>query len=800
MVQSVTRTSSRKSSVSYRATILAAATLAICALGSICFVHAKNGDESQQAMQAVDEANPLVGTAPLDQLSLIGNAPPPGEPLYSGMTSPGASYPHSSVESAPVNNNLDLSYPTGVGTPYYYSNPTMIGFTGGGGSSYGGYAEPMVMPVVGDWTVPPSYSQAYYDKSREKASPGYYSVYLDTFHTQVELTATPWTSLMRFTFPASHRSNVIVNLRRGGGDVEVIGDRTIRGVDAGGHGKHGTWFVAEFSRPFAGFGTFIARPDHENWGIGDKDVQADRRKVSGSFAGAYVTFDTQAGEQVLVKIAHGDTAAAAEQKLHDEDPDGDFARVHAQARAAWEKLFDRVQVTGGTSKQRMLFYSTLYHSFASPRLLARKGEHFTDTNGKDQVADYDRYGPVPFWDTGRNQITLLMLLEPKVVQDIMRSELEMARERGYMNTSFHGDHAAFLYDGAWQRGIPFDYAAAYTYLRKNATDPKGPRGYLAEYEKNGWIADIVPEGNPSPPYAGGKAGVATTQEYAWDDHALADIARRLGKADDAKMFMQRASNYRNVFDPSVGFMRGKTADGKWISPFDPREPYYNFMSKEGSGWSTLWLVPHDVQGLVDLLGGRDAFNAKLDTFFSTPYQPKGVCRDCTGVIGQYVQGNQPDQQAAYLYAWSGQPWKTQALSRRILAELYGSDASGYGYPGMDDQGSTSSWYVLSAMGFYPVDPSSPDYIIGSPIFDTVRLQMGNGKVFKIIARNNSATNKYIQSATLNGKPWTKPWFSESDIVNGATMVLTMGPQPNKTWGADPADAPPSMSARKAASH
>jgi predicted alpha-1,2-mannosidase len=403
---------------------------------------------------------------------------------------------------------------------------------------------------------------------------------------------------------------------------------------------------------------------------------------------------------------------------------------------------------------------------------------------------------VPFWDTGRNQITLLMLLEPGVVQDIMRSELDRAHERGYMNTSFHGDHAVFLYDGAMQRDIPFDYAAAYDALRKNATDPRGPRGYLAEYDKNGWISDIVPAGNPSPPYAGGKAGVATTLEYAWDDHALADVARRLGKKDDADLFERRSANYRNVFDPSTGFFRGRTDDGKWISPFDPAEPYYNFMMKEGSGWSTLWLVPHDVQGLMNLLGGRDAFNARLDTFFSTPYQPRGICRDCTGVIGQYVQGNQPDQQAPYLYAWSGQPWKTQALVRRILADLYGSDASGYGYPGMDDQGSTSSWYALSAMGFYPVDPATPDYIIGSPIFDRIRLRLGNGKVFEIVARNNSDRNPYIQSATLNGKPWTKPWFSHSDIAEGATLVLTMGPAPSKTWGTDPNDAPPSMSAAK----
>jgi len=785
-------------SVRSRQELLATA-LVVLALAGTAVAHAHESSASQPAMHAVDEANPLVGTAPLDRQSLIGNAPPPGEPLYSGMTSPGATLPHSAVEAAPVNVNIDLSYPAGVPTPYDYNSPTMIGFTGGGGSTYGGNAQPMIMPVVGDWTVPPDYAQSYYDKSREKASPGYYSVYLDTFHTWVELTATQWTSLMRFTFPASHRAHVVVNLRRQGGKVEVVDDHTIRGMAAGKDAANsidGPWFVIEFSRPFARFGTFRALPRQDGWDLGDKDVKAGRRRVSGSYAGAYVTFDTHAGEQVLVRVAHGHSVAEAEQRLREEDPHGDFARVHAQARAAWARLLGRIQVSGGTPKQRMLFYSTLYHSFASPQMVARKGQPFTDAHGQTQIASYDHYGPVPFWDTGRNQIVLLMLLEPKVLQDIMRSELDRARERGYMDTSFHGDHAVLMYDGAWRRGIRFDYAAVYPWLRRNATDPDGPRPYLAEYMKNGWISDIVPPGNPSPPYADGKAGVATTLEYAWDDHALADMARRLGKTGDARMFLARAANYRHVFDPSVGFMRGRTADGKWISPFDPGEPYYNFMMKEASGWSTLWLVPQDVQGLIDLLGGRTAFNAKLDAFFSTPYRAKGICRDCTGLIGEYVQGNQPDQQAAYLYAWSGHPWKTQALVRRILAELYGSDASGYAYPGMDDQGSTSSWYVLSAMGFYPVDPSTPDYILGSPIFDRVRLRMGNGKVLEIDARNNSAKNIYIQSATLDGKPLNRPWFSQADIANGATLVLTMGPKPNKAWGADPADAPPSMTPRQ----
>lgn len=750
------------------------------------------------ATSSVDLANPLVGTAPLDQQILIGNSPPPGEPLYTGMTTPGASLPESATEAAPVNINADLGFATGVPVAYDYRRPTMVGFSAGG-STYGARGAPMVMPVVGDWTVPPDYATSYYDKATEKASPGYYAVDLATFHTKAELTATQWTSLMRFTFPQSHRSNVIVNLRRAGGEVEVVGDHMLRGVATAGRRDRdadGPFFIAEFSRPFTSFGTFHSEVTAKGEGLGHEDVQAGRRQVSGDYAGAYLTFDTRAGEQVVVRVAHGHSAEEAEQRLKAQDSDADFDRVHAKAREKWARLFDRVQVSGGTPKQRMLFYSTLYHSFASPRMIARKGEHYTDASGHDQVADYDHYGPVPFWDTGRNQIALLMLLQPDVIKDIMRSELDRARERGYMNTSFHGDHAIFLYDGAWQRGIDFDYAAAYEYLRKNATDPKGPRGYLAEYDKQGWISDIVPEGNPSPPYAGGKAGVATTLEYAWDDYALADFARRLGKTDDAAMFARRAANYRNVFDPSVGFFRGRTEDGKWISPFDPGEPYYNFMMKEGSGWSTLWLVPHDVEGLMTLLGGRDGFNAKLDAFFSTPYTAKGVCRDCTGLIGQYVQGNQPDQQAAYLYAWSGQPWKTQALTRRILDRMYGSDATGYGFPGMDDQGSTSSWYVLSAMGFYPVDPSRPEYIIGSPIFDRVRLRLGNGKIFEIVARNNSERNQYIQSATLNGKPWSKPWFSHADIANGATLVLTMGPEPGKTWGSAVQDAPPSMTPAK----
>ena len=745
----------------------------------------------------MDYANGLVGTAPLDKQNLIGNAPPPGEQLYSGITSPGAELPQSATDLAPINNNLDLDYPAGVGAPYYYPNRTMIGF------SSGGYFGPTVMPVVGNWIVPPERSGSVYDKAREKSSPGYYSVYLDDFKTKVEMTATTWTGIYRFTFPKTEKAHVLLDLGRIGGDIEVVGDNMVRGQVhfSGRQARAGVlddaYFVAEFSRPFQTFGTFRQIPPTPEQTraplLGDKDVERAVRNISGHYAGAYLQFSTTAGEQVLVKIAHGRSYAVAEARLQKEDPGWNFDGVRRRAEDAWAKKLNQIEVTGGTEKERMLFYSCLYHSYASPRLVARKGEQFTGLDGKVRTASYDRYGPVPFWDTGRNQVVLLTMLEPDVMEDILRSQLDMARESGYMGTSFHGDHADLLYLGAWLRGLKFDWPSAYEYLRKNAMDVNGPRPYLAEYMKQGWISDFIPAGNPDPPYAEGKAGVATTLEYSWDDHALALYAKRLGKQDDYEMFWKRAHNYRNVFDPSVGFMRGRLADGQWISPFDPQEPYYNFMMKEASGWSTLWLVPHDVQGLINLLGGRQKFTAKLDQFFSIPYHPEGICRDCTGVIGQYVQGNQPDQQAAYYYDWGGQPWKTQQLTRKILKLMYGSDQYGLGFPGMDDQGSTSSWYVMSAMGFYPVDPSTPDYILGSPIFDRVTVHLENGKDFVIIAHNNSQKNIYIQSATLNGKPWNKPWFSQSDIADGARLVFQMGPQPNKDWGAAPDAAPPSMS-------
>jgi predicted alpha-1,2-mannosidase len=729
------------------------------------------------AKSPVDYANPLVGTASLEDPKLRGNAPPPGEEAYTGFTHPGPAFPHRHVQVNPINKDLtEAAQNHGIIHSYIHSRRTMLGF-----SSY--MPGLTIMPVVGDWTAPPDRTYASpYDKSSEKASPGYYSVFFPDTGIRTELTTSERTGYYRFTFPKTDRGVVLIDLGAADNRIEIVGDRTVRGRRQRGERA----FVAEFSKPFKSYGVFRQhQPRLEGARLRrDDDIRTGERSTSGSYAGAYLEFSTEANEQVLVRITGDRTMDGAQAQLENESRD--FAAVHQVVRQAWSEKLNLIQIKGGTEAERTMFYSTLYHSLLTPRLNAARGSEW-----RGRKLDYDRYSPIALWDTGRNQVVLLTLLEPEVKTNILRTHLEMAREEGWMHTSFHGDNGVLMYLGDWERGVPFDYAAVYEYLRKNAMDPAGPRGNLAEYLEKGWVHDAF-QANGSPPRADGNAGVAKTLEYAWSDYALALFAKKLGKEDDYRMFLARAYNYTNVFDASTGFMRGRTADGSWVAPFDPFEPYYNYMFKEASAWQTVWLVPHDVQGLINLMGGRDNFNRNLDYFFNTPYNPKGIARDVTGMIGLYCQGNQPDQQSPYLYAYSGQPWKTQELVRKILRLMYGSDKYGLAFPGMDDQGSTSSWYVMSALGFYTVDPASPNYVIGSPLFREARVRLGNGKELILEARNSSAKNMYIQSATLNGQPWNKPWFSHADIAEGGKFVFRMGARPNKAWGSSPDAAPPSL--------
>ncbi len=748
-----------------------------------------SSDRFSPEKKPINYVNVLFGTASLDDRALIGNAPPYGEELYTGMVCPGAALPHG-IDLSPVNKDISLAYPHGNLYSYIYPRRTMVGF-----SSM--VDDMLLMPLVGDWTTPPDRIRyaSLYDKNRERSTPGHYSVYLQDHKIQVDLTATELTGFYQFTFPKADRATILLDLGPNrDSTLEVVDDRTVRGRTQDGK----AFFIAEFSKPFKTWGTFHRDPSLPGmigygWFVlGMDKVSPGNRSETGTYTGCYLEYETEEGETIQIKVAASGSFEQTRTTIERENPGWQLETVKKDAAKTWSKKLASIEVKGGTEKQRAIFYSSLYHAFASPTITAKKGDQFIGLDGKLHVAEHDRYDLVPYWDTGRNQIVLLTLLEPEIKVNILQSQVDMAKESGWMGTSFHGDHAVAMYLGDWQRGLSFDYENVYQYLHKNATDPKGPRANLAEYLEKGWIHDVIVE-HPSPPYEGGNAGVSKTLEYCYDDYCLSVYARKLGKEEDARMFLARASNYKNVWDPSTGFMRGREEDGSWITPFYPTEPYYNFMYKESNSWQTTWFVPHDVQGLITLMGGRECFVKRLDDFFAIPYRPKAIARDITGMIGQYCHGNEPDHQVPYLYNWAGTPWKTQEVVRKIMQQMYGSDKAGLGLAGMDDRGENCSWYVMSAMGFYTVDPSRAEYALGSPLFDEIAIHMGNGKDFRIVASDNSDQNIYIQSATLNGEPLNRPWFPHSAIAGGGELRLNMGSNPNKSWGSTAEAAPPSMS-------
>jgi predicted alpha-1,2-mannosidase len=398
---------------------------------------------------------------------------------------------------------------------------------------------------------------------------------------------------------------------------------------------------------------------------------------------------------------------------------------------------------------------------------------------------------------------LLALIQPERNSDAIQTMIAQYEQGGWLPTpqqfgnsytnDMIGDHPVDVILDAYMKGIKdFDVEKAYEAVRKNAmeTPPAEHRSRgrvgLNDYLEYGYI-----------PFNKVRESVSRTLEYAYNDWCVAQLARALGKTDDYEMFIKRASNYKNVIDPSTGFARPKSTDGLWLTPFNPRfighgdDRHYT----EANAWQYTWFVPHDVQGLINLEGGRERFIKKLDSLFTISSDIPGTVSDATGLIGQYAHGNEPSHHTIYLYDYAGAPWKTQKMVRKVLDDLY--NAGPAGLCGNEDMGQMSAWYVLSAMGFYPVAPGQNIYSIGSPEFSKVTIHLDksfdNTGGFVIEARNNSRENKYIQSVTLNGKPLNKPWFDHAAIKDGGILILQMGAEPNKSWGSEPEAAPPSMS-------
>lgn len=683
---------------------------------------------------------------------------------------------------------------------------------------YGFPAGPaLLMASTGEIATKPGAYASAYDHDFETATPYYYEADLQSWRIRAEFTAAEHAAYYRFTFPASAHAHLVLSLQKHA-ECTVVGDNAIQGsaradgtvaeVDQTGPETR-EYFYAKFSQPL------------NSWQSWQGDEMSRGQKQAGDSIGIVSDSPTAAGFVIEVKV--GISYISAEQarsNLEQDIPDWNFDRAKAEARTAWVDALGAVKVDGGSERQRTIFYTALYRSLGRMTDITEGGRYFSAYDHAVHSAEgHDFYVDDGLWDTYRSLHPLQMLLDARQQEDMIRSFIRMYQQSGWMpsfpsaageQAVMIGHHAASFIADAYAKGYrDFDVEAAYAAIRKNATEAtmlpwsRGPltsldhvyfdKGFFPAlaYGEKETETRVTPERRQS---------VSVTLENSYDDWCLAQLAKALGKKSDEEYFTKLARNYQTMFNPAIGFMAPKSADGQWVDHFDPKlgggnggRDYFT----EVNSWLYTFNVQHDVAGLIRLMGGRDEFNARLDQLFVEQY---GTSKfhfldqfpDATGLIGQYAQGNEPSFHIPYLYDFSGQPWKTQQRVRELMDVWYGDGP--LGIPGDDDGGATSSWYVLSAMGFYPVCPGSPVYEIGSPIFARTVIRLGNGKRFTIVANHVSARNKYIQSAQLNGKPLNRAWFRHADIAGGGMLVLEMTDRPNLEWGSALQDAPPSMSA------
>ena len=748
---------------------------------------------------------------------------------FFGHTFPGASLPYAMVHLSPDTGTEGWTYCAG----YVYSDNSIIGFShthwSGVGMVNGG--EIMLMPTIGEQLQivpgtrenPDTGYRSRFNKKDEFASPGYYSVLLKDVDVKAELTATQRAGFHRYTFPETDNARIILDLGHQIGnmkstelsELKIVNNNRIEGWKSAGLGK--VYFVAEFSKPFRYYGTFdVSYVTPESGG----SYWPYKNAEDGDKIGAFVTFKTSDKEQILVKVGISYTSVeGARKNLKAEIPHWDFDLIKNNAGEIWNKELSKIKIAEATDDQKEIFYTALYHSFLAQYISQDVDGKYHDSDGKIHIVDgFDFYGSFSCWDTYRSQHPLLTLTAPEHVNDFIKSIAAKTKHYGWLpaqhflnvfGEAMVGDHLIPVIVDAYMKGFrDFDVKFLYHEMKKkaleNPTEPRlahAGRSGLDFYKTLGYTpVDKVTESVPN------------TLELAYDDWCIAQLAKELGEKDDYELFMKRAGNYVNLWDAETQFMRPKKADGKWLEALNGREQeivtegnhhYYKYFDPllvgrrpnrhytESNAWQYIWSVQHDVQGLINLFGNNEAFVNKLDIFFEmSPLisLPKYV--GVVGTIGQYVHGNQPSHHVAYLYNYAGQPWKTQLRARQVCEELYRSGPGGL--CGNEDMGSLSSWYVLSAMGIYPVTPGTPQYAIGSPLFGEAKLTLAGNKTFVIKALNNSKENKYIQSAKLNGKPFNRTWIGHDEITNGGELVFEMGPEPNKKWGTGKDAVPSSM--------
>ena len=665
------------------------------------------------------------------------------------------------------------------------------------------YAAFSLMAVTGDLKFQEDERESWFSHKAETAKPYYYSVYLADYDVTAEVTPTERASQFKFTFPQAETSYIILDAFFKGSMVKIIPEKRkiigyCRNNSGGVPDNFHNYFIAEFDKDFE---------INHTWSDGWKLMQ-DSTTSKGDHVGAIIGFKTKKGEVVHVKVASSFISPEqAELNLSREIGDDTFEQTKEKAKQSWEKELNRIQIEDDNVNHIKTFYSCLYRAMLFPR-------KFYEFDKNNQVAHYSPYnGKVltgymftdnGFWDTFRAVFPFFNMMYPELNSHIMEGLANAYKESGWLpewvspghRDCMIGSNSASIIADAFLKGNvnPKDVDVLFDAVLKNATVSKGRpvtsvgREGLGYYNSLGYV-----------PYnVGINENAARTLEYAYDDFTIAQMAKKLGKKEIADKFYKQSMNYKKLFDPSTNLMRGKNEDGTFQTPFNPLK--WGDAFTEGNSLHYTWSVFQDVQGLINLMGGDEAFIKQLDNVFSMPpkfddsYYGQTIheIREMQIVnMGNYAHGNQPIQHMIYLYNFAGVPYKAQAHIRDVLTKLY--SATPDGYCGDEDNGQTSAWYVFSSLGFYPVTPGVNQYVIGSPLFKKATLHLENGKTFEIDAKNNSKNNFYIQSASLNGKSYSNSYLTYEDIQNGGKLEFQLGDLPNKNWGRKPENVPYSLS-------
>lgn len=719
-----------------------------------------NEKESNQILDYTQFVNPFIGTD------------------FTGNTYPGAQVPFGMVQLSPDNGLPGWDRIAG----YFYPDSTIAGFshTHLSGTGAGDLYDISFMPVTLPYNEAeqPLGIHSKFSHEKESAYAGYYQVFLQDYKINVELTATERCGIQRYTFPKAE-SAIFLNLKKAmnwdetkDSYIEQVDSVTLKGYrySNGWARNQKIYFYTKFSRPFDSLQL-------------DKSPIIKDGKENGHGYIARINYNTSENEQIVIRTAiSGVSMEGAERNFMAEAQESDFDSYLCKAKKMWNDALGKIEVENSDMDETVTFYTALYHSMLAPTIYGDVDGSYYGPDKKIHKADgWTNYSTFSLWDTYRAAHPLFTIIQPERVNDMVKSLIAFSEQNGRLpvwnmfgseTDMMIGYHSVPVIVDAYLKGIgDFDAESALKECVKTANFDDYRQ--IGLYKNMGYIPyDVVDKYNSE------NWSLSKTLEYAFDDYCIALMAEKMGKEDLADNFYKRASNYRNVFNKSSSFMQPKDSKGNFIAGFKPEE--YTPHITESNGWQYLWSVQHDVDGLIELIGGKKRFEEKLDSMFTLiPKENEQLPIFSTGMIGQYAHGNEPSHHVAYLYNYTDSPWKTQKYVSEIMHELYKNSPDGL--CGNEDCGQMSAWYVMSAMGIYPVNPVSGEYQIGTPMFPEMQIRFAENKVFKILAKNVSRENCYVKSVKLNGVALEKPFINHKDIMKGGVIEFTMTDKPTK-WG------------------